>query len=74
MSPFLYEHLIHDHQDAALSRAELRAMLQGPRGARQARAGRRRTIRGVVGFRLIAIGVRLIEDKVATVEDLDRAA
>lgn len=74
MSPFVYRELVHDHHDTALQRAQLRPMRQAIRAADQARARRRRTIRGAVGFRLIAIGVRLVEDPVATVEDLNEAA
>ena len=74
MSPFLYQELAHDQQVTALYRAELHRMRQVIREAEPVRAGRRRTIRGAVGFRLIAIGVRMVQDPVAAVEDLDRAA
>ena len=71
MSPFLYEPMVAGHQEGAHNRAALSRLRR--LDATEPDRGRR-TIRDAVGFRLIAIGVRLVDHPVAAVEDLDQAA
>ena len=71
MSPFLYEPMVAGRREAAHNRA---AVSRLPRADAIEPDRGRRTIRDVVGFRLIAIGVRLVDHPVAAVEDLDQAA